>query len=191
MKRKIIQGFFILLVSSFIFGCNSNDDCNCSSVVAEIKETISETNFEEGLVTTETTIKIETEDEELLSTVTLAEDTQFEDKNGVAITETPLLVVKSTKEEDSSTATIKFVDSKGDIVKPTKSFRVGIKAPANANPGDTVKVEVPDNGHTQIQKIIILIVDKNGFVFFNVTINDNEKTTTVIILTLLGNSSTN
>lgn len=192
MNRKIIQIFYILLVSSFVIGCNSDDDCNCSStVMAELNESISETNFQEGLIIKETTIEIKSEDKELLSTVTVKEDTQFEDINGVAITETPILVVKTTKEEDTSTSIIKFNAIGGEPVTPTKSFKVGMKAPAGAKTGDRVKVEVPNEGNTQIQKTIIRIVDANGFVFFEITINDRKNSVVLITITLLGNGATN
>ena len=190
MSKKIVEIFLLLVISSFI-GCN-NDDCSCPSVVtAELNESISGTDFQEGLITTETTINVETEEKELLSTIVLEEDTQFEDKNGKAVIEPPILVMETKKEEVISTSTIKFIDGKGEELKPTKAFKVGIKAPLNAKPGDKVSLNISGTTSSKIQKIIILFVDSNGFIFFNIIINDHRSTTTVIIVTLLGNTSTN
>jgi hypothetical protein len=192
MKRETIQLFFTLLVSFFIFGCNSNDDCDCApNVIAEVNETIAEADFEQGVITNDTTIEIKTEDKELLSTITLTEDTQFEDENGVAVTETPILVVESSKKETESTSEIKFVNSDGETLIPTKPFKVAIKAPAGAKPGDRVQIEVPDDGNTQIQKFIIRVVQQNGFIILTITITEYKKTTTIVVVTLLGNGSTN
>ena len=195
MNKKNVQIFFILLVSSLLLGCHSNEDCSCSSsstVIADLNESISETNFQEGLIIKEITINVETEDQELLTTVTVKEDTQFEDTNGVAITEAPRLVVNTTQEEDSTKSVIKFINVTGEeVVTPTKPFKVGIKAPAGTNPGDRVKVEIPDGSSTQIQKIIIRVVDQNGFIFFEITINDRKNAVVVITIILLGNGATN
>jgi hypothetical protein len=192
MKRETIQLFFTLLISFFIFGCNSNDDCDCTpNVIAEVNETIAEADFEQGVITNDTTIEIKTEDKELLSTITLTEDTQFEDENGVAVTETPILVVESSKKETESTSEIKFVNSDGETLIPTKPFKVAIKAPAGAKPGDRVQIEVPDDVNTQIQKFIIRVVQQNGFIILTITITEYKKTTTIVVVTLLGNGSTN
>ena len=191
MNRKIVQIFTILVVSSFIFGCHSESRKKTTVVTAEVNEVISATNFQEGVVTQETTINIETKENELLSTVIVKEDTQFENTDGVAITETPLLVVKTTKSEDTSESIIKFTNTKGEVVTPTKPFKVGIKAPAGANPGDRIKVEIPDGSSTQIQKILIRVVDQNGFIFVEITINDLRDATTIITITVLGNGATN
>jgi len=192
MNRKMIPILCVLLLSFFTMGCHSDRNCNCSStIIAEISEPISETSFQQGLIVKETTIEVKTEDKELLTTVTLKEDTQFEDKNGVAITKAPVLVVKTTKEGDVSKSVIKFTNVKGEVVTPTKPFKVGIKAPSSANARDRVKVEVPETSTTQIQKILIRVVSESGFIFLEITINDYQNAITVISITLLGNGATN
>jgi len=194
MNKKVVQIFYILLLSSLLLGCHSNEDCSCSSstVIADLNESISETNFQQGLIIKETTIEVKTEDKELLTTVTMEEDTQFEDTNGVAVTKAPRLVVNTTQEEDITKSVMKFNNATGEeVVTPTKPFKVGMKAPTGAKPGDRVKVEIPNGNSTQIQKIIIRVVDKNGFVFFEITINDRKNSVVVITITLLGNGATN
>jgi len=192
MNRKIIQIGCILLGSFFIMACSSDNDCDCTSTkTAESNESISQVNFQEGLITKDITIDVKTEDEELLGSIILKKDTQFEDKNGVAVTETPILHVDFVKKEETMVSRVKFTDKKGNVITPTKAFKVLLKAPAGAEPGDQVKVEVPDNTNIQIQKTIIRIVDANGFLFIEITINDNKNATVEITITLLGNTATN
>jgi len=190
--KKIVQIFCVLIVSVFVIGCQGNIDCNSSStVVAELNEKIPETNFQQGLITKDTTIKVETEDKKLLSTVTIKKDTQFENKDGIAITEIPSISVKTTQLEETSNSTIKFTNRKGEVVAPNKPFKVAIKAPTNAKVGDRVKIGIPDGSSTQIQKVIIRVVDKNGFISVEITINDPQYARTVITIAVLGNGATN
>ena len=194
MNKKVVQTLYILLLSSLLLGCNSNGDSNHSSstVIADLNESISETIFQEGLIVKETTIEVKTDEKELLTTVTLEENTQFEDANGVAVTEAPILVVKTTQEEDVTKSVMHFNSVTGEeIVTPTKAFKVGIKAPSGAKPGDKISVKVPDSENIELQKIIIRIVNKDGFVFFEITIHDRKNSVVTITMTLLGNGATN
>jgi len=192
MNRKIIQIFYVLLLSFFTMGCDTDEDCNCSSAVkAEVNERISETNFQEGLIIKETTIELRAENQELLAIVTLQEDTQFEDNNGVAITEAPLLVATIIKESDTSELVISFTTVDGEVLIPTKPLIVEIKAPSIAQPQDRVNVEILDGSGVQIPPVIIPVVSQDGFVSLEITMNDHPNTTTTITISVLGNGATN
>ena len=173
-------------------GCDTDEDCNCSSAVkAEVNERISETNFQEGLIIKETTIELRAENQELLAIVTLQEDTQFEDNNGVAITEAPLLVATIIKESDTSELVISFTTVDGEVLIPTKPLIVEIKAPSIAQPQDRVNVEILDGSSVQIPPVIIPVVSQDGFVSLEITMNDHPNTATTITISVLGNGATN
>jgi hypothetical protein len=192
MNKKIIQIFCALLLSFFTIGCQNNEDCNClSAVKSEIIERIPETSFQEGLIIKETPIELRSENNELLAIIILQEDTQFEDKNGVAITEAPILVATIIKESDINELVITFTNIDGEIVIPTKHFNVEIKAPSSAEPQDRVKVEIQEGSSVKNPQVIIPVVSQDGFVVLEITINDHSNATIIINISVLGNGATN
>jgi len=192
MNTKILQIFSIFLLSIFIIGCNGEEDCNCPSPVpTDVNKTISEANFQEGLITKETTLEVKTADNEILTLVTLQEGTQFEDANGVAITEIPILSVNVIRKNRTSISTIKFFDKNGNALVPTKPVKLAIQPPLTANAGDQIQLNVADNSNIQIQKTIIRIVDENGLILIEVVFNDNQNATLIITASFLGNGATN
>ena len=171
----------------FFVGCSGDADTTTPAVVkTEATQAIDPKAFDAttGAVTKDTTIKAGNTG----TTMALTSGTVFRDASGTVITKAPVADVVVKKSATKSTTTIKF-EVDGKKVIPTESVVISVPAPKGAKAGDTVQIEVPDDGSIT-QKLIFVVVNADGTVNVRVFPKAFEKTI-VIIVEVKKDSSTN
>jgi len=184
MKNKFFKS--LILISSVLLlmvGCGSlYNNTEAVTKVAETTKELARENFAQGVITQEIIIPVKTTSGETLSSITLAADTQFEDKDGQAVTEAPKLVIE-TVQSTSSSLNISFQDSRGNQLKPTKDIVVEMLAPAGAKDGDRIEIDIPDNtGKLTKQEKLTIVMVMNGKIVFTISINSFFPGKNVVIL---------
>jgi len=172
MKNKFFKSLILMSgILLLIVGCGNISNNEQITKSAKSDSLLAEGIFEQGVITEETTIKVNTTNGERLTTVTLAKDTQFEDASGQPVREVPKLAIEAVQ-SGLSTFSIGFEDSKGNQLKPTKDVVVEMLAPVGAKDGDEIKINI-QNKKTKLskqEKLTILVV-KNGKLVFTISID--------------------
>jgi len=184
MKNKFFKS--LLLTSTILLlmvGCGSvYNNSEAVTKVAETTEELDTATFTEGVIAQETIIPVKTTSGETLSSITLAENTQFEDENGQAVTEAPTLAIKASQAATSS-LTIGFEDSAGNQLKPTKDVKIEMLAPIGAKDGDKIEINIPDGtGKLTKQEKLTIVVVRNGRIVFTISVNAFFPGKNVVIL---------
>ena len=187
MNKRMRLLIASLMAVGFFVGCSGDADTTTPAVVkTEAKQAIDTTAFnaDTGAVTKDTTIKAGNTG----TTMALTSGTVFQDASGNAIKKAPVADVVVKKSATKATTTIKF-EVDGKKVIPTESVVISVPAPKGAKAGDTVQIEVPDDGSIT-QKLIFVVVNADGTVNVRVFPKAFEKTI-VIIVEIKKDSSTN
>ena len=151
MKKTMRLAIASLLAIGLFVGCTGDAGTTAPAVVT------TSGSVELNTSVTDTPIKVGDSG----VAMTIAEGTTFTDTEGNALTKAPTAEVKAEKSETEAKTTIDFkVDGKRVI--PTESVVMSVPAPAGAKAGDTVQIEVPDDG--SIQKLIFVVVKADGTV---------------------------
>jgi hypothetical protein len=188
MKKTIRLAIASLLAIGAFVGCDGEaTSSNTPSVVTtEATQAIDATKFDAatGAVITETLIEAGTTG----ATMTIPAGTVLQDVAGNPITKAPSLEVKAEKSATEASTTINF-EVDGKKVVPTESVVFSVPAPAGSKAGDTVQIEVPDDGRIT-QKLIFVIVKADGTVDVRIFPKAFKKTI-VIVVKVKVDSSTN
>jgi len=180
---KIIGSLLsIVVISALTIGCGSSNTTEkeptkitTPTASGTTSSTLNSSQISEGVITTPVTISVATSDNKSTATVTLKEGTAFTDSDGNTLNNV-IPKVDLSQATGNSTANsnvtqtvqteIKLTDSAGNKIVPTEAVTLKIKAPNNAKPGDEVKLSVPNgiSKATSQEKLIIFIVDENGFI---------------------------
>jgi len=188
MNKRMRLLIASLMAVGFFVGCSGDADTTTPAVVKTEVTTppIDATAFsaDTGAVTKDITIKAGNTGTKLA----LTSGTVFQDASGNVITKAPVADVVVKKSATKATTTIKF-EVDGKKVIPTESVVISVPAPKGAKAGDTVQIEVPDDGSIT-QKLIFVVVNADGTVNVRVFPKAFEKTI-VIIVEIKKDSSTN
>jgi len=150
--------------------------------VAETTKKLATEYFAQGVITQETIIPVTTTSGETLSSITLAEDTQFEDENGQQVTESVTLAIK-TSQATTSSLTIGFKDSVGNQLKPTKDIVLEMIAPVGATDGDKIEINIPNSiGKLTKQEKLTIVIVRNGRIVFRISVNAFFPDKNIVIL---------
>lgn len=170
-------------------GCSWDSDGALKSKVVKTESTVTLNEFDvaTGAVTKDT----ELSSKETGTSMTLSEGTVLKDEDGNPITKAPRLKVNVAESERDAKTTLDFsVDGKRVI--PTEPVMISLPAPAGAKPGDSVEMEVPDDGSIDnvSSKMMVFIVDAKGKI--NIRLFPNAfKHIIVIVVKLKQDNSTN
>ena len=179
MKKTMRLAMASLLAIGLFAGCNGNATSNATEevVTTEATQAIDATAFDAatGAVTTETPI----EAGKTGTTMTIPAGTVLQDVDGNAITKAPSLEVKAEKSATEASTTINF-EVDGKKVIPTESVVFSVPAPAGSKAGDTVQIEVPDDGSIT-QKLIFVVVKADGTVDVRVFPKAFKKTIVIVV----------
>jgi len=162
MKKTMKLAMASLLAIGLFVGCtgDAGSSSTPSVVKTEATQAIDSTAFDTatGAVTTETAIEAGTTG----TTMSIPAGTVLQDIDGNPITKAPTLEVKAEKSETEAKTTLNF-EVDGKKVIPTESVVFSVPAPAGSKAGDTVQIEVPDDGSIT-QKLIFVLVKADGTV---------------------------
>jgi len=122
------------------------------------------------------------------TTMEIASGTVFQDAEGNAITEAPKAEVVVEKSTSEAKTVIDFTTADGTKVIPTESVVISVPAPEGAKAGDTVQIEVPDDGSIQ-SKLIFVVVKADGTVDVRVFPSAFRKTIVIVVKTKTDNST--
>ena len=182
MTKTISSLLSIVAISALTIGCGSSNttekeptEITTPTASGTTSSTLNSSQISAGVITTPVTISVATSDNKSTATVTLKEGTEFTDSDGNTLNNV-IPKVDLSQATGNSTANsnvtqtvqteIKLTDSAGNKIVPTEAVTLKIKAPSNAKPGDEVKLSVPNgiSKATSQEKLIIFIVDENGFI---------------------------
>jgi len=186
LKIKILTALFTVVL---IVGCGGDSSSlnigkkpslNESNIInsATQEVTLSETQFSDGVTIEDIKVVAETEDGTKAIEAVVFEGTEFVDDKGVEITTTPTVSViqrESVEEviDEGKISTksvvqteLKIITENGKSILPSKPIDMILKAPNGANPGDEVRVDIPNNTtvtkNAGEEKLIIIIVGLDG-----------------------------
>lgn len=195
-KKLFSRMLFVTIFSLLVLGCGDSSSnppateateperLNDNVVIADQTQTETQTIDDtkigaDGVLTEEVEVKVSTVDNTAQSIVTIPQGNAFEDENGTIQTNvTPKIEViqkkgketTNTNVEYSVETEIKITDVEGKKIIPTEPVIVKIKAPANAKPGDEVRLSIPEGAEKADgqEKLVVFIVDQNGFLTIRV-----------------------
>ncbi len=191
--------FSLIAISALTIGCGSSS----STVKTKEPTPLAQTNQAEtvkkeiptdgGVVSEEIKVKVTSKDKTATSELTVPAGTAFTDASGKKLeTVTPKVSLTQDKGEDSggkeqkliTQTKINLTDKSGAKIIPTKPLDVKVKAPSGAKPGDEVKVSIPDgtNKTPGQKKLVLFIVDENGFISIRIFPKVFQNTTVVLII---------
>jgi len=201
MKKQIVNTFVSLVtVALLMVGCGSSSENTATTEPTAITthsneaSTSSETlTMNGGVVAQDVVITTATKDKKSDSTVTVPAGTTFTDKDGKALDSvTPTLAVTQDKSSKSSSTSvtdktqteIKLTDENGNPIAPSEPVTVKVKAPGNAQPGEEVSVSIPDDATKADgqKKLVIFIVDANGYISVKLFPAVFKKHTVILII---------
>ena len=193
-KQKSKNLFLLIVASTLIIGCGSTSKKNTSEPVEltptnQAQTTTKEIPTNAGVTSQETTIEVESKDETATSELTIPAGTAFLDASGQQLESvTPQISLtqdkKDTKEKLLAQTKLKFTDKNGNKIIPTEPFDIKVKAPSGAKPGEEVKVSIPTDA-TKVpthEKLVIFIVDANGFISIRLFPNVFKNSTVILII---------
>jgi len=194
MKQNWLRiATIIISISFFIVGCGGGSGCSLTEepVVVDSEIQIDNNFFDEN---TSTVVKdIVLEDNKTDTAIELSEGTVFVDEDDNPIEEAPIVKVKVETKETDTTTELQMVSSDGEKVIPTEPVAVSIPAPEGAEPGDTVRVEVPDDAEVidKIEKLILVVVGKDGKINILIQPEVFRQQTVIVIIVEAPDKSTN
>jgi hypothetical protein len=186
MKKTIRLAIASLLAIGAFVGCDGDAGSTTPAVVTtEATEALDATAFDAstGGVTTETPITAGSTG----TTMTIPAGTVLQDVDGNPITKAPSLEVKAEKSATEAKTTLNF-EVDGKKVIPTESVVMSVPAPAGAKAGDTVQIEVPDDGSIT-QKLILVIVKADGTVDIRIFPKAFKKTIVIVVKVIVDSST--
>jgi len=187
MKKTVRLAIASLLAIGLFVGCDGDATSSTTPAVVTTQATqaIDAAAFDAttGAVTTETPIEAGTTG----TTMTIPAGTVLQDIDGNPITKAPSLEVKAEKSETEASTTINF-EVDGKKVIPTESVVFSVPAPAGSKAGDTVQIEVPDDGSIT-QKLIFVVVKADGTVDIRVFPKAFEKEIVIVVKVKVDNST--
>ena len=187
MKKTMRLVIASLLAIGLFVGCTGDADSSSTPAVVktEAVQVMDATAFDAttGGVTKETPIKAG----DTGTTMTLSEGTVLQDIDGNPITKAPTAEVKVEKSETEAKTTLNF-EVDGKKVIPTEPIVVSIPAPAGAKAGDTVQIEVPDDGSIT-EKLIFVVVNKDGTVNVRIFPKAFKKAIVLVVKVKVDNST--
>jgi len=181
-RVRVVWLVWVLLLLS---GCGNSvstvearPSLNEEDLIASTEASISlDEVYVDGVINQDLIIPIVSEEEDQeVAVITIPQETKFQDTNGTALYDVPIL--KVLVEESSSAdldnivkGKISFIYNDNFIAIPTEAIKITMAAPRNAHPGDTVRVEFPDNAilvklFVRNEKVSFYTVDLNGNVSF-------------------------
>ena len=177
MKKTMRLAVASLLAIGLFVGCDGEATSSAPVVKTEAVQAISTDAFnaDTGAVAEETPI----EAGKTGTTMTIPAGTVLQDVDGNAITKAPSLEVKAEKSATEASTTINF-EVNGKKVVPTESVVFSVPAPAGSKAGDTVQIEVPDDGSIT-QKLIFVVVKADGTVDVRVFPKAFKKTIVIVV----------
>ena len=193
-KQRINNILLLITISILIIGCGSSSTENLSEPI-ELSQTnqsqtvIKEIQTNAGVTSQETTINVDSKDGIATSELTIPAGTAFLDASGQQLESvTPQISLtqdkKDTKEKLIAQTKLKFTDKNGNKIIPTEPFDIKVKAPNGAKPGEEVKVSIPTDA-TKVpthEKLVIFIVDANGFISIRLFPNVFKNSTVILII---------
>ena len=200
MKKLILNRMFSLIaISALTIGCGSSsskvktkEPTPLEEPTSQAQSVIKEIPVDSGIVSQDVKVEVQSKDGKSSSELIVPAGTTFTDASGKKLeTVTPKIIVAQDKGEKNegkekkriTQTKIKFTDKNGNKIIPTKPIDVKVKAPSGAKPGDEVKVSIPE-GADKVpieKKLIIFIVDENGFISIRLY-PSVFKTSTVIVI---------
>ena len=182
----------LVVTMGLFFGCNGNS--KSSTETTKATQAMDEAVFDSatGAVKKETDIKAG----KTGVVMSIPEGTVLQDIDGNPITKAPTATVKTEKDTKEAKTTIDFtVDGKRVI--PTEPVVISIPAPKGAKPGDTVQIEVPDDGsisekslESKIQqKLVFFIINANGTIDIRVFPNAFKNQIVLVVIIKTDNST--
>jgi hypothetical protein len=103
------------------------------------------------------------------------------------VTTAPTTKTEVKQSTEKATTTINF-EAEGRKVIPSNPVIVSVPAPAGSKAGDTVQIEVPDDGSIT-QKLIFVIVKADGTVDVTILPKAFEKTIIIVVKVKVDNST--
>lgn len=203
-KKTIVSLVSIIAISTLMIGCGGSSSTTpaVTEPVADTgviagqtqtdNTTLDATQINAGTVSKDIELVVETVDKAATSTATIKAGTQFLDANGDILADVVPKIALTQKKGESATATettksvqteINFTDANGNKITPTQAVEVKVKAPEGSKAGDEVQLSIPDAAEkgTGQQKLVIFIVDANGFLTVRI-LPDAFKNLTVIVI---------
>lgn len=187
-NNKWLKLIAIFIGASFLVGCGESSQY--STTEASGSEVIDNSVFDEnsGAVVKDTTLDINNTQ----TTISIQEGTSFIDEDSNLVTQPPVVNVKVEKNIVDTQAELQIVSSEGEKVIPTEPIEVSVPVPDGVKPGDTVQVEVPDDSKlSSEEKLILIVVDKDGKVSIVVAPDIFQDRTVVLIVVEAPEASTN
>ena len=201
MNRKKIGMMFlsVVCISTIILGCGGSSSTSKTKEPTELTptnqaETVKkEIPTDAGVVSEDTKVEVKSKDGKASSELTVPAGTAFTDASGKKLeTVTPKITVtqdKGEKSEDKekkiiTQTKIEVTDKNGTKIIPTKPIDVKVKAPSGAKPGDEVKVSIPEGADKAPgqKKLVIFIVDENGFISVRIFPEVFKSITVILII---------
>jgi hypothetical protein len=184
---KNITKLLLASAIALFMGCDGDAGTTTPAVVkTNDSVSVATTSFDANTGALTEDVKIESS--KTGTTMAIASGTVFQDEDGNAIKEAPKAEVAVEKSKSSAKTTIDFTTSDGKKVIPTESVVISVPAPAGAKPGDTVQIEVPDDGSITA-KLILVIVNADGTVNIRVFPKAFKKTIVIIVEIKVDNST--
>ncbi len=191
--------FSIVVISTLTIGCGSSSSKPKIKEPTELPptpqaETVKkEIPTDAGVVSKDIKIEVKSKDGKAKSELIVPAGTAFTDASGKKLeTVTPKVTVTQDKGEKSEAkekklitqTKIKLTDKNGTKIIPTKPIDVKVKAPSGAKPGDEVKVSIPDGADKAPgqKKLVIFIVDEDGFISVRIFPEVFKNMTVVVII---------
>ena len=197
-KKTITSLFSIVAITALTIGCGSSSTTKAQEPTALVAPTAQVQTVEEnltvnaGVVSQETIITVNSKDGTATSEVTVPAGTTFTDASGkkletvvpqVSLSQDVGAKSEETEQKLITQTKIEITDQTGTKIIPSEPMDVKVKAPSGAKPGDEVNVSIPENASKTPgqEKLVIFIVDANGFITVRL-FPDVFKNTTVILI---------